>query len=75
MLLQIVTLYSASKYTDLSVNSDLTTDINTEKWEIQYIIYGDLYKILKNTENVCKILKTADIYTERQKNNLEALIV
>ena len=38
-----------------------------------YIVYGALYKILKNTENACKILKNGNIYTERQENSLEAL--
>ena len=30
-------------------------------------------KILKNTENACKILKNGKIYTERQESSLEAL--
>jgi hypothetical protein len=38
-----------------------------------YNIYGAFYKILKNTENACKILKNGNIYTERQENSLEAL--
>jgi hypothetical protein len=34
-------------------------------------IYGAFCKILKNTENACKILKNRNIYTERQENSLE----
>ena len=30
-----------------------------------YITYGALCEILKNTGNVCKILKNGNIYTER----------
>ncbi len=37
------------------------------------ILYGTICKILKNTENACKILKDRNIYTERQENSLEAL--
>jgi hypothetical protein len=36
-------------------------------------VYGAFYKILKNTENACKILKNRNIYTERQESSLEAL--
>jgi hypothetical protein len=39
-----------------------------------YNIYGAFCKILKNTENACKILKNWNIYTERQENSLEALL-
>jgi hypothetical protein len=40
-----------------------------------YNIYGAFCKILKNTENACKILKNRNIYTERQENSLEALLL
>ncbi len=40
-----------------------------------YYIYGAFCKILKNTENACKILKNRNIYTERQEDSLEALSV
>jgi hypothetical protein len=39
-----------------------------------YNIYGAFCKILKNTENTCKILKNKYIYTKRQENSLEALL-
>jgi hypothetical protein len=39
-----------------------------------YNIYGAFCKILKNTENACKILKNRNIYTERQENSLETLV-
>ena len=40
-----------------------------------YIILYHICKILKNTENACKILKNGKIYTERQESSLEALTV